>query len=636
MHKTRTLIESIDFETGNDNSQYCPNLRNRSLIVDAHAFGSFRKDLINNIGLDRTKGFMFRYGWDMGMQDAKKCKEKKLYQTIEELIENGPVMHSMKGFVESTTQKLEIRNEKNRLIFEMVSSWKHSYEADEHLGQIGISTSPVCFSLVGYASGFVTEICGQRIIFKEICCQGAGENECIAVGKTQSQWGKEIKNELYYLEEPPILKELELTYEKLLQERDYLTLANNIHKKLTEEVVKGNNLVSIIQEAYQLTKLPVVIYNTHGQPITSAGFSSLSCNVVPNELYQYINKNEQEKSVPQTPKTIQFENKSYSILTHPIYLHEKRLGYCSFMINSHNLQNQELLTMMTEKVASVCSLCFLYEKTKLDSFDQLKSFLLKEIVSGHFSSEDEMIAKANLYQLDLTRPYYLGVMNYDLNGYTMKSEPFFSQEVMSAISQYFSKLKQDYLVCASQQKITIFVTNDFTKSKNKDTFFKDFTKFLYSEFPQVHFYLGVSKRTNSIKDAPNAYKEAIGANRMAAINKQIIFFDNLGIVGSLINDNNKHDVYRMAKSLLGNVDMNCQKNVELIQTLYSFLLHGGNLEKTADELSLSISGLRYRMNKIEDLLNKDIRSPIISCQLLMAIQTLIILDELNMKAPVFL
>ena len=53
------------------------NLQNRSLIVDVYAFGSFRKDLIHNIGLERTKGFMFRYGWNMGMQDAKECKENR-------------------------------------------------------------------------------------------------------------------------------------------------------------------------------------------------------------------------------------------------------------------------------------------------------------------------------------------------------------------------------------------------------------------------------------------------------------------------------------------------------------------------------------------------------------------------------
>ena len=67
---------------------------------------------------------------------------------------------------------------------------------------------------------------------------------------------------------------------------------------------------------------------------------------------------------------------------------------------------------------------------------------------------------------------------------------------------------------------------------------------------------------------PNAYKEALGANRMASINKQMIFFDHLGIVGTLINEDNENDVRMMAKSLLGNLDMNGQKNVELIQTLY--------------------------------------------------------------------
>ena len=635
MHTTIPFLDGMDLEAVNHNSQYFQNLQNRSLIVDVHAFGSFRKDLIKNIGLERTKGFMFRYGWEMGMRDAKECKEKIHYQTIEELIKYGPVMHSMKGFVESTTRKLSIKNENNIFTLEMVSAWKNSYEADEHLGQIGISSSPVCFSLVGYASGFVTEACGQKIIFKEIYCRGSGGHECIAVGKSQSQWGNEIKEQLDALEESPILGELERTYNTLLQERDHLTTANNIYKKLTEEVVKGNNLDSIVQEVYKLTKLPVVIHNSHGYPLTSAGFSSLSCDIVPSELYQYINNTEQKKSKSQAPKMIHCQNKSFRLLTHPIYLQTKQMGYCSFMINNHDQNSPELLNMLIEKIASVCSLCFLYEKTKLDSFDPLKSLFLKEILSGHFSTE-EMIAKSSLYQLDLTRPFYLGVIGYHLNEDTVNIESNFPFEVMSAISKYFSLEKQEYLISHIEQQVNIFVTNDFAKHKNEVIFFEGLIKFLYSKFPQGHFYLGVSKRTNSIKDASNAYKEALGANRMAFINKQIIFFDHLGIVGTLINENNENDVRMMAKSLLGNLDMNGQKNVEFIQTLYFFLLHGGNLEKTADELSLSISGLRYRMNKIEDLLHKDIRSPIISSQLLLAIQALIILGELKMKAPVFL
>ena len=193
MHTTIPFLDGMDLETVNQNSQYSQNLQNRSLIVDVHAFGSFRKDLIRNIGLERTKGFIFRYGWKWECRMQKNVKREKQYQTIEELIKYGPVMHSMKGFVESTTRKLSIKNENNIFTLEMVSAWKNSYEADEHLGQIGISSSSVCFSLVGYASGFVTEVCGQKIIFKEIYCRGTGGHECIAVGKSQSQWGNEIK-----------------------------------------------------------------------------------------------------------------------------------------------------------------------------------------------------------------------------------------------------------------------------------------------------------------------------------------------------------------------------------------------------------------------------------------------------------
>ena len=88
----------------------------------------------------------------------------------------------------------------------------------------------------------------------------------------------------------------------------------------------------------------------------------------------------------------------------------------------------------------------------------------------------------------------------------------------------------------------------------------------------------------------------------------------------------------MANSFLGNIGITCQKDVDLIQTLYSFLVNGGNLEKTADDLSLSISGLRYRINKLEEILQKDLRSPLISYQLLLSIQALIILGDLELKS----
>ena len=154
---------------------------------------------------------------------------------------------------------------------------------------------------------------------------------------------------------------------------------------------------------------------------------------------------------------------------------------------------------------------------------------------------------------------------------------------------------------------------------------------LTSYFPGSDFYLGISKRTQSILGAKHAYKQAIGAIRMITSKTKVIYYDSLGVIGALLNEKNEEEVRNMAKSLLGHLELDCQKSIELITTLYSFLINGGNLEKTAEELSLSISGLQYRVHKIEEILQTDIRNPVVSCQLLLAIQGLILLGDLGIN-----
>ncbi len=629
MHTTIHLIDQIDSDISR--SLY---IQNRSIIVDTYAFGTLRKDLIRNIGIERTKGFLFRYGWNMGVRDAKECKEKELYQTMDELIEYGPIMHSIKGYVESKTLKLEIKCIKGHMTLQMDSAWEHSFEADEHLNQIGISPSPVCYTLSGYASGFVTEIFGDQVIFKEKCCRASGSSECLAIGKSRTLWGNEIQEELYYLEETPILKELELTYEKLLQERDQLNFVHMIHKQLTEEVIKENNLESIIEKVYQLCKIPVIVHNVHGQPIAFAGVSKLSKDFSPNGLFQYITKNMSKKAVIQTFQPMNNRREHFKMLTQPIYLQEKKMGYCSFIYKTHQLDFQEFSKLIIEKVVSICSLCFLYKKTKLASFEQMKGYFLKEILSGQYMSEDELVTKASLFQYDLSKPYYISVIGYTFNAQNFQYEYGFCREVMESISDYFTKQKFHFLMNESNHHIHFIVSDSFIDKEETYSFFHDLIVYLHSRFPGSNFYMGISRKTRSIIQAPKAYQEALRAQRMVTKNNQLIFFDTLGMVGTLINENNEGNVREMAYSILSHIDMNGQKNIDLIRTLYLFLLNGGNLEKTADELSLSISGLRYRVSKIEDVLQLDIRSPLISSQLLMAIQALIILGDLDVKTPV--
>nr|WP_295970752.1 XylR N-terminal domain-containing protein [uncultured Bacillus sp.] len=628
MRPTMPMINGMVLEAKNEISQMTDN---RSIIVDTHAFGFFRKDLIHNIGLERTKGFLFRYGWNLGRQDAKDCKRLGQYSSLEELIEYGPILHSMKGYVKSITTKLEIKEENNQQTLHMESIWKNSFEADEHLDKIGISSSPVCDSLAGYASGFVTEAFGHRVIFKEVSCRALGNQECYAVGKSEILWGSEIKKELYYLNEMPIVKELELTYETLLQERDHLMIANTINKILTKELVNGANLDYIIQEVYRLTDIPTAIHTVTGQSIAFAGFDPLSIDLTPETIFQAIHTEQFGNRSEPIVQTVACDQKSYLLLTSPIILQRNRMGYCSFLFVNQNDYKENYSQMIIERVSSICALSLFYEKTKLDSFEQMKSLFLKEILSGHFGSSEEMIAKASLFQLDLTVPFYICVFGYGGEFKDFDQELLFRNELYAAITQFCKAHKRNYLLNQKEKRIHLLIT---AESEGRESI-SDLIDQLYREIvkilPKCELYVGVSKQSSSIQEANTAYKNAIVALRMAFKGRRVVYFDSLGVVGALINENNESEVREMAKSVLGNIYGHDQKETDFIRTLYLFLLNGGNLEKTADDLALSVSGLRYRIHKLEILLQKDLRNPMASYHLLMAIQALIILGDLDLK-----
>jgi transcriptional regulator with PAS, ATPase and Fis domain len=70
--------------------------------------------------------------------------------------------------------------------------WHDSYVAEQHVHHYGETASPVCWSLVGYASGFASACLGKEIYFRETSCIGQGAKHCVAVGRDAESWGREL------------------------------------------------------------------------------------------------------------------------------------------------------------------------------------------------------------------------------------------------------------------------------------------------------------------------------------------------------------------------------------------------------------------------------------------------------------
>ena len=97
-----------------------------------------------------------------------------------------------------------------------------------------------------------------------------------------------MDDELQFYQESPIVKELEMTYEKLLEEKRNLEQSTIIHEKLTEELLKGNNLESIAEVIYKETDTPGIITDEKHHPLVYTGISSSQFNKVHDEFKAYL------------------------------------------------------------------------------------------------------------------------------------------------------------------------------------------------------------------------------------------------------------------------------------------------------------------------------------------------------------
>ena len=70
--------------------------------------------------------------------------------------------------------------------------WHDSYVAEQHVHHYGKTSAPVCWSLVGYASGYASACLGQEVYFRERECLAQGAPTCTVVGKDTESWGAEL------------------------------------------------------------------------------------------------------------------------------------------------------------------------------------------------------------------------------------------------------------------------------------------------------------------------------------------------------------------------------------------------------------------------------------------------------------
>ena len=601
----------------------------RKILTSLSTFGIIREQLIKHIGEKRVSDFLFHWGWEMGVNDAKKAMA--FSHSYDELIKYGPILHIESGHITGATHKCTVVfDEQNRLksVYGR-GEWYESYEAVEHVRRHGLSQTPVCHTLTGYASGYMSTIFGETILAKEYKCIGKGDPVCTWIVRTKREW--EERGEQLEHNQPTIIQELRYTYDQLLEQKNVIALLAKFQKKVMEEVSKGSKLQKIADLFYNTIHIPVVIQSLAMQDVIFSGISK--------EQYKELNEDLKNHSIEQptvslwtsiTPLKKQIiKTPRQQCIVVPIRVQNKVLGTCTFIFPSDRIISKESYLFL-DSFANAVSLVLLNEKTKFETMERVKGHLLEQLIFNTDISIREVISSGIMIGVDLRKPYYIVVFRFkNPSSQSIETEFFTINYLYELIIQFFAKKKYNILLTQHDSSFILLLPNYEVQPDAIKKIMDELNRFILETNLNLDYKIGVSHLGDKIEEASVHYREACIAADMAT-KKQIVFSEELGIFGILINSQNTANIRTIAKKKLGPLyHTEDEKSLELLKTLYVFLLNGGNLRKTKNDLSLSMSGLRHRLTKIESLLETDLRNPMEAHELLLIIKSIITIEKLS-------
>lgn len=146
-----------------------------------------RRELTSLLGPQEARVFLIRLGFITGRADARFVRARWPNLEVGDAFTAGTRLHTFSGVVRVETIFNEYDFRKKRFSAEFL--WHDSAEAEEFRRLHRQTNEPVCWTQIGYASGYASEFFDTLIIYKEIECSAEGHPHCRVVGKPADAWG---------------------------------------------------------------------------------------------------------------------------------------------------------------------------------------------------------------------------------------------------------------------------------------------------------------------------------------------------------------------------------------------------------------------------------------------------------------
>ncbi|WP_067933273.1 XylR N-terminal domain-containing protein [Alicyclobacillus kakegawensis] len=588
----------------------------RVILMEADSLGALRRDLIAALGMDRAKAFLLRHGWNHGTNSARTFKSFLPMGKDADWLYAGPQIHEMTGNVRVEVSTLHFNPQTKAYYSE--GFWHHSYEAEQHIKHFGVHHEPVCFTLVSFAGGYVSEHLGRRVIFKEIECVGKGDPHCHWIAKPVEDWGDDIERELTYYSEEHLAIDLDKAYVCMERQKEILHQALAIYQELSQALLQQQQIQSVmsvlgrhlsVSVAYEDTSFRLMeSYGTYREHRLSDFFQSNA-----SRRAQWMRLRRDKQTIRLTvPREVGW---AHERLMAPIVILDEVAGYLSLIKETGDFDETERLCL--KQAATICTISIMNERAAARTEQRMKTQLMDELLihSGNPESWTHRLRAwgyapdrpHRIYLMDIRDPVDEakdGPIDWLRNGQlSSEQQQQMIEMALPAVEQYVASP----LISAYRDNLILLVPSDRLEqmSMTAVTFGQILARDLSEQCPGRQVCIGISSPQHHVTDYRRGYHEACRALAMARARTPqpaVVSFEDLSLLARLTQDGDTEELRHFAFSVLGKlVQYDARHRAELLKTLGCFFAHKGNVLATAREMNLSAGSIKYRLRRIEEI-----------------------------------
>jgi hypothetical protein len=371
----------------------------------------------------------------------------------------------------------------------------------------------------------------------------------------------------------------------LTEQRGLLEQSEEIHRELTQVVLRAGGVQGVAEALARLQRRPVLVTDASGVVAANAPYDGVQLapeSVDPERLPEGIGEVAQGNRV-----------------TAPVSLGREVVA--RLWLPGHLAEMSELDRRALEHAAVVCALEFLRQRTATDVEWSLRSDLLADFLAG--VAADALSSRAGALGHDLTRAHTVVVAAPDGS--------VGARSLLSTVRAVAVQCEPRPLVTSTGNEV-LLMWPDAPRAESPAQAAERIRHAVSRLAGAQTATVVVGHRCERFADARAAMGTARAALELARLHgaNRVVTLPDLGVYGLLLQLNDPHELVRFSDHTLDALrKYDERKNAQLVATVRAYLEQGMSVGRTATALFVHQNTIGLRLKKIEEVAGLSLQQP---------------------------